>query len=69
VKKQQFNIQDRLLNESRKAGRIITITLMDGNKLTGLVTSYDQYTIEFLSPNPPMNLTIFKQSIAFIKFS
>jgi RNA chaperone Hfq len=66
---QQFNIQDQKLNESRKEGKIVSIRLLDGVELTGLVSSYDQFTIAFLVPNPLMDLLIYKHAIAYIKFN
>ena len=66
---QQFNIQDQKLNESRKEGKIICIRLLDGVELTGIVSSYDLFTIAFLVPNPLMDLLIYKHSIAYIKFN
>lgn len=69
ITSQQFNIQDQKLNESRKEGKIITVRLLDGAELTGLVSSYDLFTIAFLVPNPMMDLLIYKHSIAYIKFN
>ena len=66
---QQFNIQDQKLNESHKEGKIVTIVLLNGVELTGLVSSYDLFSIAFLVPNPMMDLLIYKHSIAYIKFN
>jgi RNA chaperone Hfq len=63
---QQFNVQDQILNEARKAGQIVTITLMDGTKLIGLVTSFDQFSIAFITPKPEM-VMIYKHTISFIE--
>jgi len=66
---QQFNLQDQKLNEARKSGQVVTITLMDGTKFTGLVLSFDLFTIAFITPNPEMDLMIYKHAISFIKFN
>ena len=66
---QQFNLQDQKLNEARKAGQVITITLMDGTKFAGLVSAFDLFTIAFITPNPEMDLMIYKHAVSFIKFN
>lgn len=66
---QQFNLQDQKLNEARKAGQVTTITLMDGTTFTGLILSFDLFSIAFVTPNPEMDLMIYKHAIAFIKFN
>jgi RNA chaperone Hfq len=63
---QTFNIQDAKLNEARKAGQVLTITLMDGTKFTGLVSSFDQFSVLFITPRPEM-MMIYKQTISFIE--
>jgi RNA chaperone Hfq len=63
---QQFNVQDAKLNEVRKAGQILTITLMDGTKLAGLVTAFDQFSIAFITPKPEM-VMIYKHTISVIE--
>ena len=64
---QQFNLQDQKLNEARKAGQVVTITLMDGTRFSGLVTAFDLFTIAFITPNPEMDLMIYKHAISFIR--
>jgi RNA chaperone Hfq len=66
---QQFNLQDQKLNEARKAGQVVTITLMDGTKFTGVVSAFDLFTVAFITPNPEMDLLIYKHAISFIKFN
>jgi RNA chaperone Hfq len=66
---QQFNLQDHKLNEARKEGQVVTITLMDGSTYTGLVTAFDQFTVAFITPNPIMELMLYKHAISSIKFN
>lgn len=69
AKTQQFVLQDHKLNEARKEGQVVTVTLMDGSTYVGLVTAFDLFTVSFITPNPVMALLFYKHSIATIKFS
>lgn len=43
--KAPFNIQDQFLNQSRKERIRITVKLMTGEKLEGLVKSFDNFSV------------------------
>lgn len=43
--KAPFNIQDQFLNQSRKERIRITVKLMSGEKLEGLVKSFDNFSV------------------------
>lgn len=60
---QQFILQDHKLNEARKEGQVVTITMMDGSTYTGLVIAFDQFAVAFITPNPMMELMLYKHAI------
>lgn len=43
--KQQINIQDQFLNTLRKENIFVTVYLMNGFQLKGLVKSFDNFTV------------------------
>ncbi|MFW6015340.1 MAG: RNA chaperone Hfq [bacterium] len=43
--KQQINLQDNILNEVRKKKIDVTIFLMNGYQLNGIVKGFDNFTI------------------------
>jgi len=43
--KQQINIQDQFLNTLRKENIFVTVYLMNGFQLKGLVRSFDNFTV------------------------
>ncbi|MFW6281695.1 MAG: RNA chaperone Hfq [bacterium] len=43
--KQQINLQDNILNEVRKKKIPVTIFLINGYQLTGLVLGFDNFTV------------------------
>jgi len=43
--KAPFNIQDQFLNQSRKERIRIAVKLMSGEKLEGLVKSFDNFSV------------------------
>jgi len=43
--KAPFNIQDQFLNQSRKERIKISVKLMSGEKLEGLVKSFDNFSV------------------------
>jgi len=43
--KAPFNIQDQFLNQSRKERIRISVKLMSGEKLEGLVKSFDNFSV------------------------
>ena len=40
-----YNLQDKFLNQLRKDKIMVSIFLMNGIKLEGVIESFDQYTI------------------------
>ena len=45
MKAQQINLQDVFLNQVRKEKQAITIFLLSGFQIKGLVTGFDNYTV------------------------
>ena len=43
--KTQINLQDLFLNQVRKEKTIITVFLLNGFQIKGLVTGFDSYTV------------------------
>ncbi|WP_141433497.1 RNA chaperone Hfq [Bacillus sp. 03113] len=47
--KQPVNIQDQVLNQLRKDGTSVTVFLLNGFQLRGLVKGFDNFTVLFES--------------------
>lgn len=45
MSKPQMNLQDGFLNQVRKDGIAVTITLLGGHQLRGLVRGFDNFTV------------------------
>lgn len=45
MKTQQINLQDIFLNEVRKDKQPITVFLLNGFQIRGIVTGFDNYTV------------------------
>ncbi|RDI47359.1 RNA chaperone Hfq [Falsibacillus pallidus] len=45
--KQAINIQDQFLNQLRKDGTLVTVFLLNGFQLRGLVKGFDSFTVLF----------------------
>lgn len=43
--KQSINIQDQFLNQLRKDGTFVTVFLLNGFQLRGLVKGFDNFTV------------------------
>jgi host factor-I protein len=43
--KQSINIQDQFLNQLRKDGAFVTVFLLNGFQLRGLVKGFDNFTV------------------------
>ncbi|MRX70684.1 RNA chaperone Hfq [Bacillus lacus] len=43
--KQTINIQDQFLNQLRKDGAFVTVFLLNGFQLRGLVKGFDNFTV------------------------
>ena len=65
----QFVLQEHKLNEARKEGHVVTVTLLDGSTYTGLVAAFDMFVVEFITPNPMMSFVFYKHAIASIKYN
>lgn len=63
----KFHFDEGFLNEARKEGRILEITLLDGTTFTGIINSFDSNTIYFLDPRQPNPILLYKHSIRLIK--
>ncbi len=62
--KQNLNLQDVFLNRVRKDNVRITLFLTNGNKIEGLVTGFDNFTIILKTDNGQQ--LIYKHSISII---
>jgi len=47
--KSQINIQDQFLNQLRKDGTSVTVFLLNGFQIRGLVKGFDNFTVLFES--------------------
>ena len=63
--KSNANLQDGFLNEVRKEGIQVTIFLLSGVPLKGLVRGFDSFTVLLDSPGKPSQL-VYKHAIASI---
>jgi len=43
------NLQDTFLNQARKSGMMITVFLMNGFQMRGVVTGFDSFSVVFWS--------------------
>ncbi|WP_226665557.1 RNA chaperone Hfq [Metabacillus litoralis] len=43
--KQSINIQDQFLNQLRKDGTFVTVFLLNGFQLRGLIKGFDNFTV------------------------
>ncbi|MGM0873801.1 MAG: RNA chaperone Hfq [Bacillota bacterium] len=43
--KQSINIQDQFLNQLRKDGAFVTVFLLNGFQLRGLIKGFDNFTV------------------------
>ena len=60
--KQSVNIQDSFLNQLRKDGTFVTIFLLNGFQLKGLVKGFDNFTV--LIESDGKQQLIFKHAIS-----
>lgn len=65
VNKQQNNLQDIFLNNARKNKIALTIRLMNGFQLKGIVKGFDSFTI-ILDCEDKQQMLIYKHSISTI---
>lgn len=62
--RQNINLQDAFLNKARKENLNITLFLINGNELTGVVKGFDNYTI--ILETKTKQYLIYKHAIATI---
>jgi host factor-I protein len=62
--KQQINLQDNILNQVRKQKTPVTIYLVNGFQLNGIVTGFDNFTI--IIKDEAKELMVYKHAISTI---
>jgi|SRR5579883_2504915 len=65
MNRSQVNLQDTFLNRVRRENITVTIFLVGGYKLTGVVRGFDAFTVLLDSPGKPTQL-IYKHSITSV---
>lgn len=65
MNKTQMNLQDNFLNQARKENIGVTIYLVSGVQLKGIVRGFDAFTVVLESPGKPPQL-VYKHAIASI---
>jgi len=66
MSKQTINLQDPYLNGIRKEQIKVSIYLINGIKLTGVVSSFDQYVVILRDSESTVNQLIYKHAISTI---
>lgn len=66
MSKQLINLQDPYLNSLRKEQIRVSIYLINGIKLSGIVASFDQYVIILRDGENTINQLIYKHGISTI---
>lgn len=61
--KAPFNIQDQYLNQSRKERVRVVITMMSGDKLEGMIKSFDNFSVLL---DATCDILIYKHAISTI---
>lgn len=61
--KNQINIQDQFLNRMRKERIIVIIELITGEKIEGLITSFDNFSVIIKNKNERL---IYKHAISSV---
>lgn len=62
--KQALNLQDNILNYVRKKKMLVTIFLVNGYQLNGIVQGFDNFTI--ILKNEGQNQMVYKSAISTI---
>ncbi len=65
MNKGQVNLQDLFLNQVRKEHVAVTIYLVSGVQLKGLVKGFDAFTVLLDSPGKPSQI-VYKHAVASI---
>lgn len=66
MSKPLINLQDSYLNNLRREQIRVSIYLMNGIKLSGLVASFDQYVVLLKDSDGTVNQLIYKHAISTI---
>jgi host factor-I protein len=66
VSKSSINLQDPYLNSLRKEQIRVSIYLINGIKLSGMVASFDQYVVVLRDTDSTVNQLIYKHAISTI---
>ncbi len=66
MQKSQLNLQDIFLNQVRKNQMPVTIYLISGVQLKGMVKGFDSFTILLESPVNKITQIVYKHAIASI---
>lgn len=66
MSKQVMNLQDPYLNSLRKEHIRVSIYLINGIKLSGMVASFDQYVVVLKDSESTVNQLIYKHAISTI---
>ena len=65
MNKAQMNLQDTFLNQVRKENIPVTIYLISGVQLKGLVRGFDSFTVVLETPGKPSQL-VYKHAMASV---
>lgn len=65
MNKTSMNLQDNFLNQARRDNVPVTIYLISGVQLKGIVRGFDAFTVVLESPGKPGQL-VYKHSIASV---
>jgi len=65
MNKAQMNLQDNFLNQVRKENILVTIYLISGVQLKGLVRGFDSFTVVLETPGKPAQL-VYKHAMASV---
>jgi host factor-I protein len=65
MNKAQMNLQDTFLNQVRKENTPVTIYLVSGVQLKGLVRGFDSFTVILETPGKPSQL-VYKHAMASV---
>lgn len=65
MNKAQMNLQDTFLNQVRKENVPVTIYLVSGVQLKGLVRGFDSFTVILETPGKPTQL-VYKHAMASV---
>lgn len=65
MNKTQMNLQDNFLNQARKDSIPVTIYLISGVQLKGIVRGFDSFTLFLETPGKPSQL-VYKHAIASV---